>query len=99
LDDPATPGKVLKNRHIGEVPLDRAVAMFYTTDVFIHTWDLARATGQDERLDPDRCALILEGMVPMEEAMRSSGHYGPGVEVPDDADAQTRMLDFIGRKP
>jgi uncharacterized protein (TIGR03086 family) len=99
LDDPATPGKVLKNPHLGEVPLDRAIAMFYTTDVFMHTWDLARATGQDERLDPDRCAVILEGMRPMDAALRSSGHYGPVVEVAEDADAQTRMLAFIGRKP
>ena len=30
LDDPGTPSKVLTNRHIGEVPLDRAVDQFYT---------------------------------------------------------------------
>jgi uncharacterized protein (TIGR03086 family) len=98
LDDPATPGRVLKNPHIGEVPLDQAVAMFYTSDVFLHTWDLARATGQDERLDPERCAAMLEGMLPMDEVLRSSGQYGPRVEVPDDADPQTRLLAFIGRQ-
>lgn len=99
LDDPATPGKVLDNRHIGEVPLDQAVDRFYTSDVFMHTWDLARATGQDESLDPEKCAELLAGMEPVEEAMRSSGQYGPRVEVPDDADAQTRLLGFIGRDP
>src|SRR5512139_1116202 len=65
LDDPATSGKVLTNRHVGEVPLDQAVDRFYTADVFMHTWDLARATGQDERLDPARCARLLEGMLPL----------------------------------
>jgi uncharacterized protein (TIGR03086 family) len=99
LDDPATAGKTLSNRHIGEVPLDRAINDFYTADVFMHTWDLARATGQDETLDPDKCAELLAGMVPYEEAMRSSGQYGPRVEVPDHADVQTRMLAFIGRRP
>ena len=99
LDDPATAGRVLKNPHIGEVPLDRAVDMFYTSDVFLHTWDLARATGQDERLDPERCERLLGGMVAMDEALRSSGHYGPKVEVPEDADVQTRLIAFIGRKP
>lgn len=99
LDDPATPGKVLANPHIGEVALDQAVDRFYTGDVFLHTWDLARATGQDERLDPDKCAVLLEGMLPMDAALRSSGHYGPRVEVPDDADVQTRLLAFIGRTP
>ena len=55
LDDPATADLVLSNQHIGEVPLDRAIDQFYTADVFMHTWDLARATGQDDRLDPDFC--------------------------------------------
>jgi uncharacterized protein (TIGR03086 family) len=98
LDDPATAGRMLTNPHTGNLPLDRAVAMFYTTDVFLHTWDLARATGQDERLDPDRCAELLDGMLPMDAALRSSGHYGPRVAVADDADPQTRLLAFIGRR-
>lgn len=42
---------------------------------------------------------MLEGMLPMDEALRQSGHYGPKVEVPDDADVQTRLLAFIGRDP
>ena len=99
LDDPATAGKVLVNRHIGEVPLDQAVDRFYTSDVFMHTWDLARATGQDESLDPEKCAELLAGMEPMEDVIRASGQYGPRVEVPDDSDVQTRLLGFIGRDP
>ncbi len=98
LDDPATPAKVLTNPHIGSVALDDAVDRFYTADVFLHTWDLARATGQDERLDPARCARMLEGMEPLDEILRASGQYGPRVEVPQDADVQTRLLAFIGRK-
>ncbi|MGH3949197.1 MAG: maleylpyruvate isomerase N-terminal domain-containing protein [Pseudonocardiaceae bacterium] len=39
------------------------------------------------------------GMEPVEDLMRSSGQYGARVEVPDDADVQTRMLAFIGRRP
>jgi len=99
LDDPATADRVLANPHIGDLPLRLAIDQFYTSDVFMHTWDLARATGQDDRLDPDFCAHLLAGMEQMEEAMRSSGHYGARVEVPDDADAQTRLLGFIGRDP
>jgi uncharacterized protein (TIGR03086 family) len=99
LDDPATAGKTLTNRHFGEVPLDAAIDQFYTSDVFMHTWDLARATGQDETLDPVKCAELFDGMQEHEEAMRASGQYGPRVEVPDDADIQTKMLGFIGRTP
>lgn len=99
LDDPSTADRMLSNRHVGDVPLDRAIHDFYTADVFMHTWDLARATGQDERLDPDRCAEMLQGMLPLDEVLRQSGQYGPAVEVPEDADVQTRLLAFIGRTP
>jgi uncharacterized protein (TIGR03086 family) len=99
LDDPATAGRVLANPHIGELPLDRAIDQFYTADVFMHTWDLARATGQDDRLDQDFCAQLLAGMEPMEEIIRSSGQYGPRVPVKERTDRQTRLLGFIGRDP
>jgi uncharacterized protein (TIGR03086 family) len=99
LDDPSAAELVLRNPHIGEVPLPRAIDRFYTSDVFMHTWDLARATGQDDRLDADFCAQLLAGMEAMEEIMRSSEQYGPRVPVKDDADAQTKMLGFIGRDP
>lgn len=99
LDDDATARKTLVNEHIGELPLDVAIDRFYTSDVFMHTWDLARATGQDERLDPGKCEELLEGMLPLDDVLRKSGQYGPRVEVPDDADVQTRLLAFIGRQP
>jgi uncharacterized protein (TIGR03086 family) len=99
LDDPATAARALVNQHIGEVPVDRAIDQFYTADVFMHTWDLARATGQDDRLDPDFCAGLLAAMEQMEAVIRASGQYGPRVAVPDGADVQTRLLGFIGRDP
>jgi len=99
LDDPASVDLVLSNRHVGEVPLPEAIDRFYTSDVFMHTWDLARATGQDERLDPETCAELLAGMEPMEDVIRASGQYGPRVDVPSDASVQDRLLGFIGRQP
>jgi uncharacterized protein (TIGR03086 family) len=83
----------------GRMALGAAVDMLVTGDVFLHTWDLARATGQDETLDPDEVHRALEGMLPLDEVLRQSGHYGPKVEVPADADEQTRLLAFIGRRP
>jgi uncharacterized protein (TIGR03086 family) len=99
LDDPDTASRMLTNPHIGEVPLDQAIARFYTSDVFLHSWDLARATGQPIALDPDRCAQMLAGMEPLEEMLRASGQYGPKVEVPADASAQDKLMGFIGRDP
>jgi len=99
LDDPATAGRVLRHPQVGEHPLAPAVDQFYTVDVFMHTWDLARATGQDDRLDPGLCAVLLAGMEPIDGLLRGSGQYGPRVEVPEDSDAQTRLIAFIGRDP
>ncbi|WP_225320575.1 DinB family protein [Streptomyces luteolifulvus] len=65
----------------------------------MHTWDLARATGQDEHLDPAKCAQLLDGMLPLDDVLRASGQYQPRVEVPESADVPSRLLAFIGRKP
>lgn len=83
----------------GTHQLGVAIDRFYTTDVFLHTWDLARASGQDERLDPGFCAELLSGMEPLDEMLRASGQYGPRVPVPEDAPVQDRLLGFIGRDP
>src|SRR5690349_13061897 len=60
LDDPATAATVIDNPHLGAMSLAAATAQIYTNDVFMHTWDLARATGQEVALDEERCAMMLE---------------------------------------
>jgi hypothetical protein len=71
---------------------------FYTADVFMHTWGLARATGQDDRLDSDFCAK-LPGWSCSRGSCARPYNMAPGCPVKDDADAQTKMLAFIGRDP
>ncbi|MFI7033094.1 TIGR03086 family metal-binding protein [Microbispora rosea] len=99
LDDPETAHRELANPHVGSLPLATAIDRFYTADVFMHTWDLARATGQDDRLDAEFCARLLAEMEQMEQVIRDSGQFGARIEVPGDADAQARLLGFIGRDP
>ena len=99
LDDPAVAEQVHEFPHMGSMPLGAVVQQIYVGDVFMHRWDLGRATGQDVVLDEATCAGMLAGMEPMDEALRSSGHYGPRVAVPDDAPAQDRLMGFIGRDP
>ena len=48
---------------------------------------------------PGEVRRLLDGMLPMDEVLRGSGQYGPRVEVPENADVQTRLLAFIGRVP
>ena len=73
--------------------------MFVLGDVVVHTWDLARATGLDETLDADVVHDMLVGMEPLDDMLRASGQYGPKVEVGADADEQTRLIAFTGRRP
>ena len=98
LDDPEVATRVADTR-FGPATFEQQISMICTGDVFLHTWDLARATGGDERLDPDEVHNMYEGILQWDEALRSSGEYGPRVEVPDDADEQTKLLAFIGRQP
>jgi uncharacterized protein (TIGR03086 family) len=98
LDDPALAASE-RDSPIGRSSLEATLDQIVTGDVLIHTWDLARATGLDERLDPDEVRGLLDGIEPMDEALRSSGHYGPKVAVPDDAGEQDRLLAFLGRQP
>ncbi|HKJ12897.1 MAG TPA: TIGR03086 family metal-binding protein [Ornithinimicrobium sp.] len=99
LDDPETTGRTFSNPHTGDHRLDEAIDRFYTSDVFMHTWDLARATGADDSLDAAECARMFAGMEPMADLLLASGQYGPQVPVPDDASAQDRLLGLIGRDP
>ena len=97
LDDPA--GRVHSNPHTGDQPVDQAIDRFYTTDVWMHSWDLARALGRDLDLGEERCRGTLAALEQMEEVLRGSGHYGPAVPVSPDASPQDRLVAFIGRDP
>ena len=57
-------------------------------DVLIHGWDLAVATGQDSRLDPELVETCWEIVRPQLDLLQGSGAFGTEVDVPDDADSQ-----------
>jgi uncharacterized protein (TIGR03086 family) len=79
--------------------LAETVDMIVTGDVFTHTWDLARATGQDETLDANQLQLMISAMGAMpEEALRADGMFGPPIAVSADVDDQTKFLAYVGRR-
>jgi uncharacterized protein (TIGR03086 family) len=84
---------------MGKMTFAESMGAFVNGDVLVHTWDIARATGQDETLDADEVHSLYAGMQSMDEALRTSGHFGPRVDVPDDADEQTKLIAFTGRTP
>jgi uncharacterized protein (TIGR03086 family) len=82
----------------GEVPVEMALIP-RLSDLLLHTWDLARATGSDERIDPDAAAVVLEFLEPNDEILRSTGTFGPKIDPPPGADAGVQLLCFSGRRP
>jgi uncharacterized protein (TIGR03086 family) len=97
LADPEVAGREHETP-MGDMSFADAVGAFCQGDVLVHTWDLARATGQDEALDPAEVHQLYEAMLPVDEVLRGE-HFGPKVAVPDDADEQTKLLAFVGRAP
>ena len=67
------------------------------SDHVIHAWDLARALGASEALDPELVQFAYDELVPQFDAWRSAGAFGPKVEVAEDADLQTKLLAESGR--
>jgi uncharacterized protein (TIGR03086 family) len=99
LDDPDTAAIQFDVGPPGVMTLESAVDMLVTGDVLVHTWDVARGAGLDEALDPIIVPQMLAGMEPIDEMLRSSGHYGPRVDVPATADVTTKLIAFTGRQP
>lgn len=98
LADPALAGKMVETPFSTQSLAD-TVDMIVTADVFTHTWDLARATGQDETLDPDQLQRMMSAMGAMpEEVLRADGMFGPAIDVPAEADDQTKFLGYAGRR-
>lgn len=99
LLDEATDESEFSHPMVGTYRLADAIDQFYTSDVFMHTWDLATAIGRAPDLDPAFATQLLDGMAGIEELLRSSGQYGPAVAVAADVDPVTRLAGFIGRDP
>jgi uncharacterized protein (TIGR03086 family) len=81
----------------GPMPAHELIGRLISTDVLVHTWDLARAVGGDESLDADAVAGAYSGLKPMDAMIRMPGVFGPRVDAPAGADLQTEFLAFLGR--
>jgi uncharacterized protein (TIGR03086 family) len=75
-----------------------AVDRFLSFDLVVHGWDLAHATGLDERIAADDVERTREQADAFGDAMRDPRAFGPEVEPPPGADPQARLLAFLGRR-
>ncbi len=99
LDDPVRSAGSYRSQMLPEMPVSVMLSQFWIPDVFMHTWDLAVATEQDERLDPEYALELLDGFRTIEPMLRESGQFGVQQPVADDASVQSKLIAFIGRDP
>ncbi|URN17597.1 MULTISPECIES: TIGR03086 family metal-binding protein [Streptomyces] len=94
-----------------ECALDRTVHLSYgdtrahaycsqmTADAVVHAWDLSRAIGADERLPPALVDFALGEVAPYAGSLPATGLFAEPVPAAPGADAQTRLLNMLGRRP
>jgi len=82
----------------GRMSAGEIIGRFVTMDLLVHTWDLARTIGADERLDEDSVRQAYEALKPMDAMIRQPNVFGPKLQPPIDADLQTEFLYFLGRR-
>ncbi|MFD1148100.1 TIGR03086 family metal-binding protein [Saccharothrix hoggarensis] len=68
-------------------------------ETVVHTWDLARATGQSPTWDRELLEFVHADLVETAAMGREMGLYGPEVPVPSDAPLIDRVLGLTGRTP
>ena len=71
--------------------------MQLAADHLVHSFDLARAVGAGETLDPDAVTAVLDWFDGTEALYREMGVIGPRVEVPAGAGPQAQLLGRFGR--
>jgi uncharacterized protein (TIGR03086 family) len=70
-----------------------------TRDVLVHTWDLARAVGADDRLDPRWCKDFYAALPSDPAALSGSEMFEASVAIGAHADTQSKLLARLGRNP
>ena len=81
----------------GEVPGGEYV-FEVMADLVVHGWDLARAIGSDETIDPQLLEAVYPFYEPIVAILKQTGAFGPDVEPPLGADRQTLLLAMLGRQ-
>lgn len=103
-DDPQrrwelTYGQLEKALELDISPDAAAVLPNVTRDVLVHTWDLARAVGADDQLDPRCCEQFYAALPEDPSALSVAGMFNAPVTVDDHADVQSKLLARLGRNP
>jgi selenocysteine-specific elongation factor len=98
LDDPDRAGAAFEG-FFGQSTFAAAVDRFVGFDLVVHGWDLARATGQDETIDPSEIDRVRAAAEAFGDSLRGSGVCAAAIDLGPEAGAQDRLLAFLGRQP
>jgi uncharacterized protein (TIGR03086 family) len=84
----------------GRMTFGASIDQFYSMDLVVHAWDLARAVGLEEfeAIPPAEIENVSSALELFGDNMRLPGVFGPEVSVADDADEQTKLLGVMGRR-
>jgi uncharacterized protein (TIGR03086 family) len=85
-------------RQAGDAATPQAVD-WQTAELAVHTWDLARATGQSTDLDPEVAQRGLDFMSGALSPDNRGEAFAPAVQLPGDAPVYDRLAAFAGRDP
>jgi uncharacterized protein (TIGR03086 family) len=87
--------------NIGAGPMPVPAAMgINLIDTATHSWDVARATGQDGRLPDDLAAMVLAAaQASVNDQVRAFAGIDPAVPAPAGASATEQLVAFLGRQP
>jgi uncharacterized protein (TIGR03086 family) len=97
------PGAMEKTAQMPFGPLPAPALMgLATSDIFTHSWDIAKATGQPTDLDPDFAAVLLpqvqQAVPDMFRGAEGSGMpFGPKQDPPSGASNADQVAAFLGR--
>ena len=97
LDDPTT-ADLQYETAMGTSTVATAFSTFYGIDLVVHGWDIAHATGIDATIPPEDVAMTHDFVKDAGDMLRSPNGFGPAITVPSDADDQTKLLAFLGRR-
>ncbi len=100
IDDPSVAARTYDG-YFGPTTIGETIDTFYSMDLAVHGWDVARGAGltELEDIDDDDIARSREQLSVVGDTVRMAGIFGAEVPIPDDASNRDRFLAWTGRQP
>lgn len=100
IDDPAVADRSFDG-YFGPTTIAETIDTFYSMDLAVHAWDVARGAGlhELEAISDDDIEHSRTQLAPVGDTVRMAGIFGAPVEVPEDSSEVDKFLAWTGRRP